>query len=151
MLKKTLKFAGVGFLLGAAIGNLIAVLTGHSSIVSEMLVDWTGSMTAALVVQTVLSGLIGAAGMGGVSLYDAERLPLLAAAVLHFILYFSVFSAACLVLGWFSDLTEFLVMAAIMAGIHILIFLIMCAVYRKEVRKLNKMQENRLQKQEGKQ
>ena len=30
MLKKTLKMAGIGFLLGIVIGNLIAFLTGNS-------------------------------------------------------------------------------------------------------------------------
>ena len=140
MLVRTLKRAGFGFLLGMAVGNLIAALTGHPNIVSPALLERAGSLSAALLWQTLLSGLIGAAGMGGVSLYEIEAWPLLRTALTHYVIYIVAFAFCSLALGWCERPAELLVMAAIMAAVHFAIFLIMCARYRAQVRELNEMQ-----------
>ena len=141
MLLKTLKRAGFGFVLGMAVGNLIAALTGHPNIVSAELLQRAGSLSAALLWQTLLSGLIGAAGMGGTTLYEIERWPLLAIDLAHYALVMAVFLPVGHFLGWFPTQGVVLMMAAIMFAVHFGIFLIMCAVYRKQVRELNRMQE----------
>jgi hypothetical protein len=140
MLLKTLKRAGSGFVLGMAAGNVIAALTGHPDIVSAELLQKAGSLSAALLWQTLLSGLIGAAGMGGTTLYELERWPLLAIDLAHYALIMAVFLPAGQFLGWFPTRGVAAVMAAIMFAVHFTIFLIMCAFYRAQVRELNQMQ-----------
>ena len=51
MLKKTLKAAGIGFLIGMVVGDLIAILTGNSdtggiTFASSQLLDMAGGNSA---------------------------------------------------------------------------------------------------------
>ena len=143
MLAKTLKRAGFGFILGMAVGNLIAALSGHPNIVSPLLLERAGSLPAALLWQTVLSGVIGAAGFGGAVLYDVERWPLLLADAMHYVSYMIVFLPIAFFLGWTEKAGEAAVMAVILLAAHTVIFLIMCARYRAEVKELNELNEVR--------
>ena len=66
MLKKVLTRAGIGFLIGALVGNIIAFLTGTSStggisFASQQLLDMSGgSAVLAMVLQSLFSGIYGA-------------------------------------------------------------------------------------------
>ncbi len=141
MLLNTLKRAGFGFILGMAVGNLIAALTGHPDIVSPSLLAKAGSLSMALLAQTLCSGLIGAAGMGGTVLYEFDRWPLLAIDLAHFALVMAVFIPVARFLVWTSTGRELLFLSLCMLLAHLTIFLIMCARYRAEVRELNTLQE----------
>lgn len=143
MLMKTLKRALFGFTLGMAVGNVIAALTGQPNIVSPALLAKVGSLSAALLRQTLLSGLIGAAGMGGTVLYELDRWPLAAVDAAHLALVLAVFAPAALYLGWTASALELLLLALIMCAAHAAIFLIMCAIYRSQVRELNRLNERR--------
>lgn len=140
-MKQTLKRIGFGFVLGMAVGNLIAALTGHPDIVSPALLAKAGSLPAALLYQTMLSGLIGAAGFGGMGFYEVERWPLLLAVAAHFGLILAVFLPVARFLGWCGTAAELLAVAACMGAAHLAIFLVMCAYYRKQVRELNELQK----------
>lgn len=141
ILVKTLKRTAFGFTLGMAVGNLIAAFTGHPAIVSPLLLERVGSLRWALLAQTVLSGFIGAAGFGGVSLYDMERWPLLLTTLVHYVIYLVVFIPSALSLGWTETAAEIAFLAAVMASVHLVIFLVMCARYRAQVRELNELNE----------
>ena len=84
MLAKTLKRAGIGFLIGIVIGNLIALITGNSStggvtLATKQLLDMAGGNSViAMLLQSFFSGLYGALCFAGMSLYESERLPLAA-------------------------------------------------------------------------
>lgn len=143
MLAQTLKRALSGFVLGMAVGNLIAALTGHPDIVSPALLERAGSLSAALLWQTILSGVIGAAGFGGMVLYEIERWPLRLTDAVHNALVLAVFLPCALVLGWINTAAEVLIMAGIMSAAHYVVFLIMCARYRAQVRELNELNELR--------
>ncbi len=147
MLLNTLKRAGFGFILGMAVGNLIAALTGHPDIVSPVLLERAGSLSMALLWQTLLSGLIGAAGMGGTVLYDLDRLPLLVIDTIHYALCMAVCLFSGSVLGWFPTREDALVTAAIMYAMHFVIFVIMCIYYHAQVKKLNELQTEFLSRQ----
>ncbi len=141
MIRKTLRRAVFGYVLGMAIGNLIAALTGHPNIVSAELLQKAGSLNAALLWQTLLSGLIGAAGMGGTMLYEIERWPLLAIDIAHYALVMAVFVPVSRCLGWCREPAELAITAAIMFAVHFSIFCIMCAIYRRRVKELNTLQK----------
>ena len=60
MLKRTLQLAFTGFILGMAIGNIIAIVTSYAAggevlAFSPELLEKTGSAAAALLLQTLLS------------------------------------------------------------------------------------------------
>ena len=143
MFQKTLKRAGFGFLLGMAVGNLIAAATGHPGIVSPALLERAGGLSGALLWQTLLSGVIGGAAWAGISLYEIERWSLLRAVAVHYASIMAVFLPVGFFLGWLGQAFDVLLMAAIMAAAHFLIFLIMCAIYRAQVRELNALNEQR--------
>jgi hypothetical protein len=140
-MKQAIRRTLFGFVLGMAIGNVIAALTGHPNIVSRALLEKTGSLSRALLAQSLCSGLIGAAGMGGTLLYELERLPLLATDAIHFALCMAVFVPVARCLGWVETPRALLTLSTVMLAVHLTIFLIMCAYYRSQVRIMNELQK----------
>ena len=147
MLKKILLRAGIGFIIGAAVGDLIAFLTGTSAtggvtFASQQLLDMSGGNTVlAMVLQSLFSGLYGAVCFAGMTLYDAERLPLAAATALHCALIVLLFIPIALLLGWVSDIQTLLMISGIQLVCFFIIWLIMYFGYKKQIRELNEMQK----------
>ena len=147
MLKKTLLRAGIGFIIGAAVGDLIAFLTGTSAtggvtFASQQLLDMSGGNTVlAMVLQSLFSGLYGAVCFAGMTLYDAERLPLAAATALHCGLIVLPFVPISYLLGWVSGIVETLIIASAQIAAFFVIWLVMYFGYKKQVKELNELQE----------
>ena len=145
MLANTLKNAGIGFLLGMLIGNLITIATslanGNQQIFfTDVLLQRTGSPGMALLVLTVCSGLYGALCWAGISFYRIETWSLLKAALSHFALVSLGFWPFAVYLGWFElNLESVIVVTGIDAVIYAIIFLCMSARYQREVKQLNDM------------
>lgn len=154
MLKKTLKSALIGFLIGVAIGNVIAILTGKSdtggvTFASQKLLSMSGGNgIVAMLLQSLFSGLYGAACFAGMSFYEAERLPLAAATALHCALIVFLFIPIALLLGWAGGIMEILIIAGIQIVVFFIIWLIMWSVYKKQVKELNEMQKDYRKKTE---
>ena len=153
MLKKTLKAAGIGFLLGIVIGNLIAFLTGNSdtggiTFAPQKLLDMSGgNAVIAMLLQSLFSGLYGAVCFAGMSFYEIERMPLAVATALHCALIVLLFIPIALLLGWVSNIQTLLTISGIQLVCFFIIWLIMYAVFKKQVKELNELQEkNRDQK-----
>ena len=113
MLFKTLKRTGFGFILGMAVGNLIAALTGHPNVVSPQLLEMAGSLSAALLIQTLFSGVIGGVAWAGISLYDIERWSLLRAVSVHYTIIIAVFLPLAYYLGWYDGVIGALILAGL--------------------------------------
>lgn len=145
MLATTLKRAVVGFLIGAVIGNIIAILTGTSStsgvtFASKQLLDMAGGSPAlAMILQGVFSGLYGALCFAGMTFYDIERMPLALATALHAAIIILTFIPVALLLGWVSSIIEILIFASMQLIAFFIIWLIMYKVYKKQVRELNEL------------
>ena len=153
MLKKILKMAGIGFLLGIVIGNLIAFLTGNSdtggvTFAPQKLLDMAGDKAiVAMLLQSLFSGLYGAACFAGMSFYEIERMPLATATALHCALIILLFVPISLCLGWVSKIETLLMISGIQLVCFFIIWLIMYAGFKKQVKELNELQEkNRDQK-----
>ena len=148
MKRKILILAVIGFAAGLVMGNLIAFFTKSSEapIVTQVLIERTGGLTAAMIVQTVLSGVYGAAAMSGVIFYDIEEWSLLRAVLSHYSLIMLGFIPLGLVLGWIRPehfLTDY---GAVFIGqtiAFLIIFFIMCARCRAEVKELNRLIEKK--------
>ena len=147
MLKKSLIRAALGFLIGIVIGNVIAILTGTSdtggvTFASKRLLDIAGGNgVIAMLLQSLFSGLYGAACFAGMSLYEAERMPLAASTALHCGLIVLPFIPISYLLGWVGGILETVIIAAIQIVAFFIIWLILYFVYKKQVRELNEMQK----------
>ena len=144
-MKKTLSRMLIGFVGGGVIGNLMVLLTSDESGVfcSRLLLQKVGSLSGALALQTFLSALIGAVGMGGMSLYDFTEFSLVSATLIHIGMIETVFLPVAMFLGWISpSLTDILVMSACMLIAFVLIWLAMFFYYRHEARQLNRINPN---------
>ena len=147
MLKKTLKAAGIGFLIGMIVGNVIAFLTGNSgtggvTFASPQLLDMAGgSGTVAMLLQSIFSGIYGAVCFAGMSFYEIERMPLAAATALHCALIVLLFIPIALLLGWVSDIGTLLIISGMQLVGFFIIWLIMYFGYKKQIRELNEMQK----------
>ena len=147
MLKKTLLRAGLGFLIGMFVGNLIAILTGGISpdsfipMTPQLIGIAQGNTGVALALQTLFSGLYGAVCFAGMSLYEAERLSLAAATALHCALIVLLFIPISLLLGWVGSIVETVIIASIQIAAFFMIWLILWTIYKKQVKELNEMQK----------
>ena len=147
MLKKALKFAGIGFLIGVVIGYMVTFLTrlGDPSVifpVSDKLMSISGSAAAAIVLQGLFSGIYGAVCFAAIVFYDIESWPLALATAAHCAVIILVFPLVGTFLGWENNLTEILVIAGIQLICFFIIWLIMYFVYKKQVKELNDMQKD---------
>ena len=147
MKSKILKLALIGFVLGMLIGNLISYLSADKSaeplvIVSQVLIRRTGSVEAAMIVNTLLSGILGAVCMAGVIFHDPEVYDwgLTKAAVLHFLLILAVNIPIALYCGWLKPgFPDLLIWVSFMALSYFIVWLIMFLRYRKETEELNRL------------
>ena len=148
MLKKVLALAGIGFLIGVVVGDVIAILTGTSStggitFTSEKLLEIAGgNAAAAMILQSLFSGIYGALCFMGVCFYDIERWPLALATAAHCAVIILVYIPVALLLGWVSGITEILIVAGIQFVAFFIIWLIMWLIYKKQVKELNELQKD---------
>ena len=144
LLAKTLKRAGLGFFIGVFIGNVISAFSGWpDGFVTGKLLAVTGGLAPAVMVQTLLSGVLGAVSFAGVSLYDIESWPLLRIAVVHYLIIEAVYMPIAFFLGWITRGTEALIWLAFSAVTYCIIYVIMWLFYRRQVRELNELNEQR--------
>ena len=147
MLKKTAQLAFTGFVLGMAIGNIIAIVSSYAAggqvlAFSPELLEKTGSAALALLLQTLLSGLMGAVSFGGVILYEIDSLPLPAVSIIHCAMILAVYFPIAFSLYWLEPTPRDIgMMGLIMISAYAVIWLIMYAHYRMEVREMNDLLE----------
>lgn len=150
---RVLKSIGIGFLISMAVGDIIAFLSSlgtGSSFVAPQLVDALGSDVAAVILQTFLSGFIGAAGFGGMYLYEIDDWSMIKTMAVHFTMISAVFIPVALILRWMNTVYEILIMEGAMLVVYLIIWVIMCAVYRSQVKELNALQKRKITDKEEK-
>ncbi len=140
MLKKFFKLAGIGFLSGIVLCMLICVIFGDGMPVDQSFVRKVGSLRAAMLLEMCITGLYGAINLGTVIIYDNEKLPLLAASVLHGSIVILPFIPMGFLLGWEKDIITCLIMTGCQIAGYFFIWLIIYLNYRKEIKKLNDLQ-----------
>ncbi len=129
-----------------AIGNFIAFIMAFTSsggevhFMAQKLIDHCHGEAMAFLMQTMLSGLIGLVAFAGMSLYELEEWSMAAAMITHYVMICLIYFPCAYLLYWLVTLEEMLIMAGIMAVSYIIIWLIMCAVYRAQVKELNNLQ-----------
>ena len=101
--------------------------------------ETSGRAVSAVWAQYLLSGLYGAACMGGTVLYEIESWPLMKSTVIHWLITALLYAPIALVLGWVNSLSALLLMEGIMLAAFLLIWLFMHLRCKAQVRKLNEL------------
>ena len=151
MKKKLIKRLIIGFFIGAIIGNVISILSrlpdGEFAFISEKLEDSIG-LTFGIILNSFLSGLIGAAGFGGSVFYDIEKWSIIKATLSHYVCCIICFTLAFFILYW-GDFATYLIMFIIETIIFLLIWIIIYQIWKKSVRELNENLEKYQKEQEN--
>ena len=140
MRKRILKLVAIGFLGGMVMGNLIAYLTG-GSFVNQKLLSLYGSEAGSVILQTLLSGLLGAIAMGGTEVYELERWPLALSSLTHYGMIVVTYTAIALSLGWVGGAAELLITIFIQTAAYAAIWMVIFLRYKRKVRELNELLE----------
>jgi hypothetical protein len=148
MLGKTLKQTGLGFLAGIAVGNVITALTAAPDLVAPTLAERLGSVQGAFLVQTLFCGLLGAVSFAGTRYYAIERWSLALSALVHYLTIEAVYVPMGFFLGWFDGPGDALTWMGICAAAYAVVFLILWTVYHAQVRELNKLNDERKQREQ---
>ncbi len=141
MRKRILKLVAIGFFGGMVMGNLIAYLTG-GSFVNQKLLSLYGSEAGSVILQTLLSGLLGAIAMGGTEVYELERWPLALSSLTHYGMIVVTYTAIALSLGWVGGAAELLITIFIQTAAYAAIWMVIFLRYKRKVRELNELLEN---------
>ncbi len=141
MRKRILKLVAIGFLGGMVMGNLIAYLTG-GSFVNQKLLSLYVSEAGSVILQTLLSGLLGAIAMGGTEVYELERWPLALSSLTHYGMIVVTYTAIALSLGWVGGAAELLITIFIQTAAYAAIWMVIFLRYKRKVRELNELLEN---------
>lgn len=142
MFLTTLKRAGLGFLLGMAVGNVIAVITRFASgeesrFVAEGLIQKAGSEAMAFLLQTLFAGIYGTICMAGMSFYDIEHWSMLRSYLVHYTIVIVSYIPVALFLCWVQTAEEIAVIAAIQTVAYLIVWFIMYSIYKAQVKELN--------------
>lgn len=144
MLKKVLKLSGFGAMLGITVCTVITAITCDTVPVSPEFVEKVGGIRAALIIQTALSALYGMLCMGTTVIYDIDRLPLTLMSFIHCIICIAPFIPLSLMLGWSDGIGTTLIMTGFQLLAYFVVWLVMYARYKKEIKELNEMQRQNL-------
>ena len=141
MKKKVIHYLVFGFLEGAVVGNLIAFLTslgsGHMGVVTPTLAARV-TLGGAIVLQSLLTGVLGVAAVGGMLYYEIERWSLAKATVVHFAGIVVAYVGAALALDWLPlTVAAYAISIAVMAFAFGVIWLVMYLRWRAQVHKMN--------------
>lgn len=146
MKKNFIKRALVGFPIGMAIGQTIAIIislifaNGYYSPCPPALVENLGSEIGAVVVQTLLSGLIGAIYCGSSVVWDNQTWSLSKQTAL----YFLILSLTMFPIAYFSYWMQhtfwgFISYFSIFVTIFILVWLVQHFIWKAQVATLNRL------------
>lgn len=145
MKKKIILRSLLGFPLGVFLGYtitiLISAIAGNGNYVPCMpqLVEDMGSEIGAVLLQFILSGLLGTACAGGSAVFEMEHWGITKQTIVHFI----VLSFSMLPIAYFSHWMEhsvvgFLLYFGVFISLYIVVWLIQYSVWKKRITQMNK-------------
>lgn len=136
----------IGLIVGTLLVHIITFAVNYFSngrylLCMPELTEKLGFYDAA-VLQTVLGGALGMIAFGGMCFFDIEEWSLLRATAAHCALILVTFLPTGLLLHWFSfHIIAILIMAFILVLFYALIWLIMYAAWKREMREMNRLTE----------
>ena len=145
--KEKVKLVALCFIAGALIGDGIALIlsmdNGTGSIVAPEFANEIGEPLA-IIIQTVLCGLMGVFGLAGSRVYSSERFNILQATSLHAVMTIPLVMLTCYICCWTGrSLKSTLVFGGLMVMMYIIIWITMYISCRAQVKQINEMLEKR--------
>lgn len=146
MKKRLLIRSLLGFVVGAAAVHIFTpaisyFVFGEWALCAPELSDALGQ-TGAIILQTALGALFGMVALGGMCVYDVESWSLLRASLVHCLMVLVSYLITGLILRWFSaDPVSILTIAGMILAVYTVIWLIMYAAWKMEMRKMNALTE----------
>ncbi|MGI6315216.1 MAG: DUF3021 domain-containing protein [Christensenellales bacterium] len=146
MKKSLCNKALIGFAIGTVAANVIALLMNYFNY-GEWLVcvpELTESIgkTEAIFLQIFLGGIFGAVSVGGMCFFEIEEWNLLRSSVAHCGLIVGAYILIGLTLRWLLfDIRDILAAIAMIVLTYALIWLIMYASWKREIRQMNRLME----------
>ena len=129
--KRTAFLSAVGFALGILVGLGFLSITGVGTYYVQRGAD-------GLALYLALSGLLGAVGMGGTTVYSLEHWCLLRCTATHFVITLSVYCAVGFTLGWLDlrdPVTPYMFLGYVIA--YFVIWMVMYLRYKRQIRRIN--------------
>ena len=145
--KDFVKLIVMCFIAGALIGDGIAWIlsldNGAGSLVAPEFANDVGEPLAILI-QTVLCGLMGVFGLAGSKVYGSERFNILQATSLHAVMIIPLVMITCYICCWTGrSVKSTLVFGGVMVMMYIIIWITMYISCRAQVKQINEMLEKR--------
>ena len=130
--KKTAILAVIGFALGVLVSLGFLLHLGMEAVYEQQGGRW-------IMVYMLLSGGLGMASMGSMTIYEIEHWSLTRATLTHLAITLAAFCALGGWLGWFDDLRRpwVWITFALYLGAYFIIWLIMYQSYKHKVRRIN--------------
>lgn len=145
MLKKFIKRAILGFMIGIFIGQTILIIEslmvgdGNFYAVSTYLVEHTKTRIAAVIVQYLITGIIGMTFASTTIIFELDKWSLLAQTALHFIITSIVMFFSGFFCGWFPHTAvSTIIWFGVFIVTYIIIWISFMLYYRKKTKEINK-------------
>ena len=143
--KRLFKKCIIGFISGILLGLIITVIFsiqtpgGRIGFVNPDFAGEIGNLPVALLIQSVLTGLLGVVGYGGSEVYRIDNWSILKATTIHFGAVIVVFFAIGFSLHWMSvdDGTAILIMLGIYILVYAALWIIQYLRVKSQVRDIN--------------
>ncbi len=146
MRDEAIKLTIAGFFLGMIIGDAItAVFASSDGIVfaAPELTEQFGYIPA-VIIQTVLSGILGAIAFGVTIVYHMEKYSILAATCIHMVAAYATMIPIANILWWTGRTVEGNVVIIVMTlCMYVMIWFSVYMSYRIEIQKINESLERR--------
>ena len=129
--KKTILHAAIGFVLGILVGLGFLSITGVGAY-------YVQKGASGLALYLALSGLLGAVGVGGMTIYSLEHWGLLRCTVAHFAITLTAYCAIGFTLGWLDlrdPATPLMFLGYVVA--YLIIWLVMYLKCKRQIRQIN--------------
>lgn len=145
----------IGFAGGILVGLTIIVISSMATndmkpiFVDPEFAEAIGNTPLAILIQSILSGLLGLVGLGGSEMYSIESWSILKATLIHFVAVMVVFLAVSFTLRWMSikEMPAIFIILGVFILVYAIIWLTQYLKGKKQVRDMNsgleKMKKNK--------
>ncbi len=145
-INKILKRAVLGFIYGVFIGQTILILEslmvgdGNFYSVSTYLVNHTNTRIAAVIIQYLISGIIGLSFAASTVIFEMDRWSILGQTALHFVINSIVMYAAGFLCGWFPHtVASTLIWFGVFIVVYLIFWFAFTMYYKKKTQEINKV------------
>ncbi|MGB4984270.1 MAG: DUF3021 domain-containing protein [Erysipelotrichaceae bacterium] len=144
MKKEIFKRALLGFPLGIAIGYVISIISslifanGYYSACVPMLIEKMGSEINAVILQTVLSGLLGSVFAGSSIIWELDEWSIIKQTVIYFMIISITMIPIAYITNWMEHSIEgFLIYFLVFVVIFSIIWLTQYLIWKANITKIN--------------